>query len=255
MKDAVVVQDGKDIRYIMMELLPDSAIVKVDNKYETGLFAGMDYIENKKIKTDGKPTIDTMIVLKKNNETVSLDMDFYNILSIKTYDGKSTDLLLFKDSVEDQELAMLYIDEYLTEMAKAGKMTNNPNVIDTERYTDIPKDYNTIVTSHNVTSSKSCSSVYSKGSSTTTYTKPAETVVKTVTPLLIKRLKPPVPGNLDQMKELVAQIRAKTYTAPVLPVIEKETEEDKKPSTTTTTSKTYSAYADYSDYTTDNYMC
>lgn len=123
----MAVQDEKRLRYAIVELVGEKGTA---NSIEKGLFKG--------IKSTS--TIDFLWVKTGNSVARSCNLEFYNILSIETYDGDVKTFTFFMADEEEQKKAREAIDNVTAKLKYAIDGEDN-ELIDVEKFTDVPDNF------------------------------------------------------------------------------------------------------------------
>ena len=239
-------QRGKDIRYILVELLikEDKKItvpIADKEKIEFGLLRGIQS------RTDDEDSV--FILLEQAKKITKLcNLRAYTILSIEIYDGTEREIIFFRVCENDQDAAAEILNDSMEQLKEAGRLTANQCVVNTETYSDVPADFE-----ERVTGTKKTTSTSSLGSRTGSYTPPGYPQVYGNTgtagvgaahhsttyttkdgdkkPTVLKRTsKKPTKNALDKMKEMVLLIAAGKFEQKPFPTIVKDedTEEEKE---------------------------
>jgi hypothetical protein len=196
-----------DIHYVYLEM-----VLAKDKNYDVlaGLFKGI-------VEKKGQKFI---LLQGLKNATNVLSLKYYNLMTIEVREGdyKNYTYLTCEQVDQDKGLEMVETLNRTLLAAKFG-VVNDPTIIDTDKYTEVPDDYkggkalNTGTantgTASGVGNFATPGSRYTAG---TTYTKQT-TVKPDPTPGTIKRTKKkkPTKAVLDEMFEKVQQIQAGTF--------------------------------------------
>lgn len=152
-------QDKKELHYVIVELVGEKGAA---NSIEKGLFQG--------IKSTG--TSDFLWMKTGNNMARSCNLQFYNILSIQTYDGDVKAFTFFMANKEEQKKAREDIDNIFNRL---GHVLNDkdPKIVDVKKYIGIPKNFgnhdNKIPTKPNITMGPPVNKVHITGRNTDPY--------------------------------------------------------------------------------------
>lgn len=220
----------KRLKYLGVEMIRKDATKS--SKPEVGLFRGLR--ERSDGEGDAKKVI-RMILLgqkDKENDLKALNLAVFNVMTLKMMYGDTKELIVLKQSEEDQEKAMLMLESALVEFQNEKRMVDNdPEIVDVTTFDDVPTEFFSpkTETTTNKTSSSSYSygyggSVYggSCGYNDTDWKKKQEEREKEKkrqdklrwTPMLIKRKgELPAAKVLNAIKKKIAAIAAGEYTS------------------------------------------
>jgi len=130
----------KRLKYLGIEMLRADATKS--SKPEVGLFRGL------RTRTDGEGAdakILRMIVLgvkDKENDIRALNLDVFNVLSLKMSYGDTKELIVFKANATDQKKAMELLELALGEFQTEKRMiANDPEIVDVGTFGDVPKEF------------------------------------------------------------------------------------------------------------------
>lgn len=130
----------KRLKYLGVEMLRTDATKS--SKPEIGLFRGL------RTRTDGEGTtakILRLIILgtkDKENSIKALNLDVFNVLSLKMLYGDTKELIVFKANAVDQKKAMELLELALEEFQKEKRMVDNdPEIIDVKTFDDVPTEF------------------------------------------------------------------------------------------------------------------
>lgn len=190
---------------------------------ERGLFRGLRLEEN-------NPTYIWLRTEKKYDKMCCLLN--YTVVSVETYDGQTkTSVFFMADSGEQDEAKLLLTS--LKENLKFLTREDDPEIIDTDKYENVPKDFGGTGIITKVSNHKSDVSEYSRqrvaGFQGTGYQKPIYTPKKDPEPSTFKR-KARRPskaalGKLDAKLDLIAKGEYK-YKLPKIKNEDKEEDDD-----------------------------
>jgi hypothetical protein len=204
-----------EIDYIYMEM-----VLNKDTKYDviTGLFKGI--VEKKGQKF--------VLLQGLSNTTNVLSTKFYNIMTIEVREGDYKNYTYLTCEKVDQDIGYEKIEKLAKTLLDNGfGVANDPEIIDTDKYKEVPKDYVEGKPLGNGTAqSGTASGVGSFASPHSRYSQGAHTYTKQTTvkpdpvPGLIARTKTKKPSKtaLEEMLEKVRQVTADTFE-PELPEI------------------------------------
>jgi hypothetical protein len=112
------------------------------SKPDVGLFRGLRVRsggEGKSVK------VLRMIILgtkDKENSIRALNLDVFNVLSLKMLYGDTKELIVFKANEADQKKAIELLELALEEFQKEKRMIDNdPEIIDIKTFDDVPKEF------------------------------------------------------------------------------------------------------------------
>jgi hypothetical protein len=221
------IEAGQEIKHIVVEIVKKD--VTANAKPEIGLFRGIR-IRSEKVG-DAVRDLLTLIMISdagKKNEISGFSTCWYKILSIRLKYGTKKELIVFKTSEEDQKNAFDILKGALATIRAEKKMLDNdPEIIDIDKYTDVPYDvlnrpaagYTKNVGTAPVTTAGFDYEAKRKKDEA----EKAEQEAKRYSPFLIKRQgELPSLETLSGMKKNVLAIAAKKYKEPDLPVIEEK---------------------------------
>jgi hypothetical protein len=131
---------AKRLKYLGVEMLKKDATKS--SKPEIGLFRGL------RTRTDGEGAnakVLRMIILgtkDKENDIRALNMEVFNVLSLKMLYGDTKELIVFKCSEADQLKAKQLLEVALEEFQKEKRMVDNdPEIVDVKTFEDVPKEF------------------------------------------------------------------------------------------------------------------
>ena len=128
------------LKYLGVEMLKSDA--NKSSKPEVWLFRGL------RERSDGEGAaakVIKMILLgtkDKENDLKALNLDLFNVLSLKMLYGDTKELIVFKSSKEDQDKAMELLSEALKEFQTEQRMVDNdPEIVDIKTFDDVPQEF------------------------------------------------------------------------------------------------------------------
>lgn len=201
-----------DIKYILVEMVldkKDKPIAELVKTSKIGLFKGL---REEAINDDGT-TSSFVLIKNKGDRLLTLNLNYYNILSVERFNGLSKTIHYFRAHNDDQEAAVNILEKIVQEVKLAGNMlASSDALIDTSAYTQIPMKYGDSGDSISQINSSSNGVVDKTGASihtpSTTYIKPSNK------PSIIKRTsKVPTKIILEEMEKKIEQIREGKYEA------------------------------------------
>jgi hypothetical protein len=237
---------GKEIKYVLVELImvederTKSLTTKEKDTPHLGLLRGI---------YNGDDGEFFLSIVNGKEEIKNFNMSLYNVLMFEIFDGLEREIFFCRADKEDQDEILEIIKSTLTALKRAERITANENIVDVNKFSDLPKaiDQNdsTKNTSNvgvqNVYGQQNTGGVYSRSGAgyyedtphTTTYTKKKE-------PATFKRTTDIPPAKvLEKMKEMVLKITNGTFKAKKLEfpgeVEKKDSEKDGKENDSTTT--------------------
>jgi hypothetical protein len=223
------IEAGQEIKHVVVEIVKKDATVNA--KPEIGLFRGIR-VRSEKVGDTVRDLL-TLIMISdagKKNEISGFSTCWYKILSIRLKYGTKKELIVFKTSEEDQKNAYDVLNGALATIRAEKKMLDNdPEIIDIDKYTDVPYDvlnrpgsatgYNRNV----VTTPANTSTFDYEAKRKKDEAEKAAQEEKRYSPFLIKRQGDlPSLETLSSMKKNVLAIAAKKYKEPDLPEIEEK---------------------------------
>lgn len=225
MTNHIVTHKGENIKYVIVELVPKSDVSGMP-PYRIGLLAGMASTKIKGEEIDLNVVIQTL-----DGKLFVCNLEQYGISLIKSFDGKTTDLIMFHKHEKDQIMAINFMTQLLHTLAKATRANLETGAVLVETYKDVPKDLLAIgpetASTPLVTTEVINKPVYEK-----------YTVLKRTTAL-------PTKTNLSTMKELVDMVNAGTYTIPAYTAIADDLADEKKEAGLTSTGTKYYEESDF----------
>jgi len=128
------------LKYLGVEMLRTDA--NKSSKPDVGLFRGL----RERSEGEGKAAkVIKMILLgtkDKENDLKALNLDLFNVLSLKMLYGDTKELIVFKSSKADQDQAMELLESALKEFQTEARMVDNdPEIIDVKTFEDVPKEF------------------------------------------------------------------------------------------------------------------
>jgi len=131
---------ARRLKYLGVEMLKNDATKS--SKPEVGLFRGI------RTRTDGEgenTKVLRMVILgtkDKESEIVALNLDIFNVLSLKMLYGDTKELIVFKANDVDQKKAADLLKVALEEFQKEKRMVDNdPEIVDIGTFEDVPKEF------------------------------------------------------------------------------------------------------------------
>jgi hypothetical protein len=128
------------LKYLGVEMLRTDA--NKSSKPDVGLFRGL------RERSDGEGAaakVIKMILLgtkDKENDLKALNLDLFNVLSLKMLYGDTKEQIVFKSSKADQDQAMELLESALKEFQTEARMVDNdPEIIDVKTFEDVPKEF------------------------------------------------------------------------------------------------------------------
>jgi len=130
----------KRLKYLGIEMLRTNATKS--SSPEVGLFRGL------RTRTDGEGAtakILRLIVLgikDKENDIRALNLDVFNVLSLRMSYGDTKELIVFKANDSDQKKAMELLELALGEFQTEKRMiANDPEIVDIGTFEDVPPEF------------------------------------------------------------------------------------------------------------------
>lgn len=224
----MITQVGKkaeNLSYILLEMVNKQKVaekaIKSAKDIDRGLFEGIlvHLLEDDSTRA-------YVVLSTSAKETVLLDLEEYNFLSLELFDGTVKEYLFFRDTHKDQKAAFGEVVDLMAGMADAKRNAKGHDLIDTSTYSELPKNFTDALdikmvgkaTSTGCGSSRSSKTAASTASQSKTYTTHNNTAVNVKMATFFKR-KPKVPhGNtLIALAKKIKAIDDGTYDAPELP--------------------------------------
>lgn len=128
------------LKYLGVEMLKKDATKS--SKPEIGLFRGLR--ERSDGQGDKKKVIRLMLIgtKDKENDLKALNLDVFNVLSLKMLYGDTKELVVFKSNDVDQAKALELLEIALEEFQKEKRMVDNdPEIVDITTFDDVPKEF------------------------------------------------------------------------------------------------------------------
>lgn len=221
--------EGQEIKYVALEIVRKDATGNC--RPDLGLFRGVR-IRSDQAGTEGSNLITFFLTSEpgKKDEITAYSNIFYNILSMTIKYGGTKELVVWKSSEEDQKLAVEVIDSILKTLVLEKKMlANDPDIIDLDKYTDLPYHLKEAKTTAGV------GNTYNRNvSSTNTDWEERQKKEKEekdrqekmrYTPYLVKRVgELPTQASLNAIKKKVADLATGQYKPAPLPVVDEKTQ-------------------------------
>lgn len=130
----------KRLKYLGVEMIRKDATKS--SKPEVGLFRGLR--ERSDGEGDAKKVI-RMILLgqkDKENDLKALNLAVFNVMTLKMMYGDTKELIVLKQSQEDQEKAMLMLESALVEFQEEKRMVDNdPEIVDVTTFEEVPTEF------------------------------------------------------------------------------------------------------------------
>jgi hypothetical protein len=132
---------GSKLKYAIVELTTKNS----SNIIECGLFMGMQ------VKTPNGEDIDLSDLRKKvgsvylwlymddDKKARAYNMDFFNILSLETYNGISRVVIYFMATDSDQKEALKIAKQAMAGLSEMA--TGDPDIINIKKFTDLPPNF------------------------------------------------------------------------------------------------------------------
>lgn len=130
----------KRLKYLGIEMLKKDATRA--SKPEAGLFRGIrERSESKSV--DAKIIRMVLVGTKdKENDLKALNLDVFNVLSMKMLYGDTKELVVFKSNEADQSAAMELLEAALKEFQVEKRMVDNdPEIVDISTFEDVPQEF------------------------------------------------------------------------------------------------------------------
>ena len=242
-------QRGKDIRYVLVELLLReekglTVSTAEKEKIEFGLLKGIQ------TRTVDEEETAFVLIEQSKKTTRMCNLKAFSILSIEIYDGVEREIIFFRVCDQDQEAAYEILNNTMSELKEAKRLTANETMIDPETFSDVPTDFDeragsvkrkeSLTTTNGAYRGTGCGAPgYPMYGPNSAQTGAHHTPVTTTTsyssdgdkkPTVLKRTsKKPTKANLDKMREMVLSIAAGKFEPKPFPAIKRDedTEEEK----------------------------
>lgn len=127
---------GGKLKYVGLELMKKDA--KSTDTPEVGLFRGT------RTRTEGDVTL--ALILLGDKETPDairgLNSEVFNIMTIMLKHGQTREMIVFKNTAEDQKEADGMLEVIIESLKKDGLMLeSDPDIVDTEKYSEIDEEF------------------------------------------------------------------------------------------------------------------
>jgi len=242
---------SKKLKYCVIECIKKDG---KSNKIERGMYKGFkESLEVKTHKGDEvgtKSTTGFLYIASNTKSTKTINLDFYNVLMIEVFDGANKTYTFFMYNESEQKMALGIVKEIHT-VFKDFVNSADEDMIDVEKYTDVPKDLGgTGAVIKTSASYSSCGAApftggvahqdyYHSNQYTTRYVK------KEPVPSFDKRIgRRPTKKALDLMASKIDQIAKGEYKGKLPRTVEDETEK-KDESTPMEQDEEYTGYVGY----------
>jgi hypothetical protein len=128
------------LKYLGVEMLKKDATKS--SKPEVGLFRGL----RERSVGEGADAKSIRLILlgvkDKENDLKALNLDIFNVLSMKMLYGDTKELIVFKATDADQEKAMELLNEALSDFQEEKRMVDNdPEIVDVSTFDDVPQEF------------------------------------------------------------------------------------------------------------------
>lgn len=127
---------GGKIKHVGLELM--RATATASDKPEAGLFRGI------RTRTENNLTLKLVLLGYKNkpDNIKALNAEIFNIMTMTLVYGQTKEMIVFKNSKEDQKQAYEMLDEVVKLVQKDGLMlSNDPDIVDVSKYEDVPDEF------------------------------------------------------------------------------------------------------------------
>jgi len=208
---------AKDIKYVLVETVlndkekPISELVKT---CKIGLLKGVQY----KTVNDPEKEEPFLLLKDKDDSLITVNLNFYNILSIEKFNDLYKTMTYFRASEEEQNQALSKVLDTIKIFQDMDQVLgSNKDLIDTSKYSSVPAKFKTGDGSG--ISVQSGSNSAAKGSSIYTQTNPTTSRTTTSSwntpkkPTVIKRKSKVDKALLDTMESKLAEIMKSDYKA------------------------------------------
>lgn len=228
---------GGKLKFIGIELMAKNAL-STDSP-ETGLFRGV----RERIDKDVSLTLFLLGDKSRPDSIRGFNAALYNIMTLMFMYGQTKEMIVFKNTTEDQKQANELLESVIEQMKEDGMMlANDPEIADVSKFEDVPDEFFSVKkgTSTSNTPNRPTNSTTINNGGTPDWKKRQEEEKKQKekeekmrwTPFTFTRKKEtPALKDLNLIKKKIAALAIGEYEC-VLPAMvgdeEKEEEEDKK---------------------------
>lgn len=251
----LITTKGDSIKYVVLEVLMNN-VAEISQIWEDQkdkvLYGLLKGLENR--KEVGKEEEKFILIRGSDKVTRVCNLEVYNILSLEIYDGIERDITFFRSSEEDQEAALQMISEVVELLKEAKKTLGTTDLIDVDKFTDIPKDFTGESDKSNSTANvvggkygaTQHGTQYNKNTTAynqaNTYTRPEKE------PTSFKRTsRKPTKIFLEKMRESVLAIQAGNYELNI-PVIKNDDDPEEEETNATTGNTQKNLYDEYPEH-------
>lgn len=224
---------GGKLKYVGLELMRKTA--KSTDAPEVGLFRGL------RSRTEGKTTLSLILIGDKDNHDSirGVNADVFNVMTVLLKYGQTREMIVFKNTTEDQKEAKDLMDSILDKLKEDGLMLeSDADIVDTEKYTEVDGEFFGAAKKSVGNTNTNTTAPLNTGPTEYQKKQAAEKKEKERqdkcrwTPFAMKRKSDkPIIKDLNIIKKKVQSIVAGDYVSPVAELVGDEEEEDKKTNT------------------------
>lgn len=127
---------GGKIKHVGLELMRKNG--SATDKPEAGLFRGV------RTRTENNLTLKLVLIghQDKPDNIKALNTEVFNIMTLTLVYGQTKEMIVFKNSVEDQKQAYEMLDELVKLVKKDELMlANDPDIVDVSKYETVPDEF------------------------------------------------------------------------------------------------------------------
>ena len=206
---------AKEIKYVLIETVlnnKDKPIAELVKTSKIGLLKGLQY----KVVNDPDKEEPFLIMKDRDDSLISVNLNFYNILSIEKFNELYKTIVYFRASDEEQDQATAKVLKIINDFKEADRVLNsNKELIDTSTYSNVPSTFRTgdggSVKVHTGTGSQR--SVYTPPRSSTPSRTSTSDWNKPKKPSVIKRKSKINKALIDEMEKKIAEIMSGNFKA------------------------------------------
>jgi coenzyme F420-reducing hydrogenase alpha subunit len=127
---------GSKLKYVGVEMMRKDA--DRSSIPEVGLFRGF------RVRTHEKEILKLIILGVKDrpNEIRALNMAVFNVMTLMFYYGETKEMIVFKNTEDDQKQALDLIEVVLEQLKEEEAMlANDPEIVDIEKFEEVPEEF------------------------------------------------------------------------------------------------------------------
>ena len=127
---------GGKLKHVGLELMRNTA--SSTDKPEAGLFRGI------RVRSDDNLTLKLVLLGHKDkpDNIRAVNSAVFNVMTITLVYGQTKEMIVFKNTEDDQKLAYGMLDDVVKILKKESMMlTNDPDIVDVTKYDDVPDEF------------------------------------------------------------------------------------------------------------------